>query len=132
MIDIWRNRQKLFEITNIRVFAFVMARNLSLNMLKKQMKKETIFLDDLEVELVLNTPGPEQILINEEVKYKLETAVKSLPTKCKLVFKLIKEEALTYKETAEILELSVKTVDGHFTTAIKKLTSSLKVEFNLA
>lgn len=132
MIALWCDRKTLINIENIKVYAFVIARNKALNILKKQAKQEIIFLEDIDVDLRLNAPTPEQILINCELKEKLERAVQSLPTKCKLVFKLVKEEGLSYKETAEILKISVKTVDAHLVTAIKKLTSCLQVEFNLA
>ena len=132
MIALWCDRQTLIDIENIKVYAFVIARNKSLNILKKQSKNEIIFLEDIDVDLVLNTPTPEQILINGELRNTLERAVQSLPTKCKLVFKLVKEEGHSYKETAEILNISVKTVDAHLVTAIKKLTSCLQIEYNLA
>ncbi len=132
MINLWRDRDKLPKIANIRVYAFVIARNMSLNVLKKRLNKEIVFLDEIEVDILLNAPNPEQILINDELKQTLEKAVQALPAKCKLVFKLIKEEGLSYKETAEILKISIKTVDAHLVSAIKKLTISLKKEFNLA
>ena len=132
MIALWYDRQTLIHIENIKVYAFVIARNKSLNILKKQARQEIIALDDIDIELVLNAPTPEQILINDELKEKLESAVQSLPSKCKLVFKLVKEEGLSYKETAEILKISVKTVDAHLVTAVKKLACCLQIEFNLA
>jgi len=132
MIALWTDRQSLINIENIKVYAFVIARNKSLNILKKQARQEIIFLEDIDVDVVLDAPTPEQILINGELRKNIERAVQSLPNKCKLVFKLIKEEGLSYKETAEILNISVKTVDAHLVTATKKLTSCLQIEFNLA
>lgn len=132
MIILWRDRKKLTEVENIRVYAFVIARNLSLNILKRISRNNIISLDDIEVEIVLNSPTPEQILMNDELKKKLELAIQSLPPRCKLVFKLIKEDGLSYKEVAIILNISVKTVDAHLVTAIKKLAALVKVEFNIA
>jgi RNA polymerase sigma-70 factor (family 1) len=131
MITLWRNREKLTEIQNIRVYSFVIARNLSLNILNRGKKQQLLSLDDIKVEIVLETMDPEQLLINEELKKKLENATQSLPSRCKLVFKLIKEDGLSYRETAEILNISVKTVDAHLVTAVKKLTAILKKEFKL-
>lgn len=132
MIILWRDRKKLTEVENIRVYAFVIARNLSLNILKRISRNNIISLDDIEVEIVLNSPTPEQILMNDELKKKLELAIQSLPPRCKLVFKLIKEDGPSYKEVAIILNISVKTVDAHLVTAIKKLAALVKVEFNIA
>jgi RNA polymerase sigma-70 factor (family 1) len=132
MIALWKNRQQLIEIDNIRVYSFVTARNLSLNLINKNSKRDTISIDDLEIDLVFNALTPEQILINDDLKKKLEFAIHALPARCKLVFKLIKEDGLSYKEVADILDISVKTVDAHLVTAIKKLTVTLRAEFNLA
>ena len=131
MITLWRNRLKMLEINNIKVYAFVIARNVSLNILNRNHKEELISLDDIQIDILLDAHNPEQLLINDELKKKLESATQSLPSKCKLVFKLIKEDGLTYKETATILNISVKTVDAHLVTAVKKLSTILREEFNL-
>jgi len=131
MITLWRNRQRLMDIQNISVYAFVIARNLSLNTLNRHSRRELVSLDDIQVDIALDTMDPEQILINEELKRKLEHATETLPSRCKLVFKLIKEDGLSYRETADILNISVKTVDAHLVTAVKRLTAILKTEFKL-
>jgi len=131
LITLWRNRDKLADIQNIRVYTFVIARNLSLNLLNRGAKQQLQSLDDIKVDIVLDTMNPEQLLINGELKKKLESATQALPSRCKLVFKLIKEDGLSYRETAEILNVSVKTVDAHLVTAVKKLTAVLKKEFKL-
>lgn len=131
MITLWRNRQKLSEVKNIKVYAFVIARNLSMNALKKSSKQEWISIDDVDMEIILDNLNPEQLLINGELKKKLERATEALPAQCKLVFKLIKEDGLSYKETASVLNISIKTVDAHLVSAIKKMTTVLQAEFNL-
>jgi RNA polymerase sigma-70 factor (family 1) len=131
MLVLWKSRLNLLKIENIKVYAFVIARNLSLNALNKNSRQELISLDEIEIEVLLDNLTPEQIFINDELKKKLEIAIQALPNRCKLVFKLIKEEGLSYKDAAIILNISIKTVDAHLVTAIKKLTAILKVEFNL-
>ena len=131
MFVLWKSRLKLLEIENIKVYAFVIARNLSLNVLNKNSKQILVSIEDIEIEVFLDNLTPEQIFINDELGKKLEIAIQSLPSRCKLVFKLIKEEGLSYKDTATILNISTKTVDAHLVTAIKKLTAVLRTEFNL-
>lgn len=131
MFALWKSRVKLREIENLKVYAFVIARNLSLNTLNKNAKHTLVSIEDIEIEVFLDNLTPEQIFINEELGKKLEIAIQALPSRCKLVFKLIKEEGLSYKDTATILNISTKTVDAHLVTAIKKLTPILKTEFNL-
>jgi len=131
MIMLWRKRGTLLEIANIKVYAFVIAKNLSLNMLSKNSRQELVSIDEIKIEIALDHLNPEQILINDELKQKLEQATHTLPGRCQLVFKLIKEDGLSYKEVAEILNISVKTVDAHLVAALKKLSSILKSDFKL-
>jgi len=131
MITLWRNRHKLAEIHNVKVYAFVIAKNISLNLINRQHKKEQISLDEIQIDPILDTLNPEQMLINQELKRKLEIATRMLPAQCQLVFKLIKEDGMSYKEAGAVLNISSKTVDAHLVNAVKKLTSILKTEFNL-
>ncbi|MBW4889237.1 sigma-70 family RNA polymerase sigma factor [Mucilaginibacter sp. HMF5004] len=131
MITIWRNRGNLLSIQNITVYAFVVAKNKSLNMLKQNNQAKLISIDDIEFDVSFDNLTPEQILINGELKKKIEGAVQSLPPKCKSVFKLIKEDGLSYKEVAEILNISIKTVDAQMVTATRKICLIVRAEYNL-
>jgi RNA polymerase sigma-70 factor (family 1) len=131
MITLWKNRKALLSIRNIKVYAFVMARNLALNIINKNKRHQLIAIDELEIDIVLSDLNPEQSLINGELKEKLQFAINSLPKQCKMVFKLIKEDGCSYKETAAIMNISIKTVDAHLVTAVKKLTVLLQLEYNL-
>ncbi|WP_432708451.1 RNA polymerase sigma-70 factor [Pedobacter sp.] len=131
LISLWRNRKSLLTIRNIKIYSFVMARNRSLNVINSDKKHQLLAIDDLEIEMVLSDLDPEQSLINGELKEKLQDAINSLPKQCKMVFKLIKEDGCSYKETASILNISTKTVDAHLVTAVKKLTVLLQLEYKL-
>ncbi len=131
MITLWRNRKSLVTIQNIRVYALVIARNQSINVLNKERKHQRISIDDVDVDIAISDLNPEQSLINGELKEKLKLAIDSLPRQCKMVFKLIKEDGSSYKEVAAILNISIKTVDAHLVNAVKKLTVLLREEYNL-
>lgn len=128
---LWYNREKLCEVKNVKYYAFTAAKNKSLNILKKESGKELISLNEIEVDIHIDYSNPELILLQGELKQQLEDAIKTLPKQCKLVFKLIKEDGFSYKEVAEMLEISPKTVDAHLVNAIRKLSAILKTEFNI-
>ena len=48
-----------------------------------------------------------------------------LPTKCQMVFRLIKEERMTYKEVSNIMNISQNTIETHMRIALKKIRSEL-------
>ena len=129
MIALWEHRDKLMVIGNIRVWLFVIARNRCLNILKRRQSNPTLSLDSIHVEISFPGQDPEEICINSEMRKKMEKAVNSLPQRCKLIFKLVKEEGLSYKEVADILHISAKTVDAQLVTALRKITQSIRLDY---
>ncbi|XHR96327.1 RNA polymerase sigma factor [Mucilaginibacter sp. UC70_90] len=130
MITIWRKRKTITSINNIKVYAFVIAKNLCLNILKCNSRGRIVSLDDVAVNLQIDTT-PEWILINDELRKSLNNAINKLPTRCKMIFRLVKEDGLSYKEVSEILDISIKTVDSQLVIASRRLSVSIKKEFNL-
>ena len=128
LFRLWQNKTELLQIENIKVYALTIARNLSLNCLRGKSRIKVISLDHIQTEENEKTLAPDQILINHQSREELQLSINALPTRCKIVFKLIKEEGLSYKEVGEVLNISPKTVDAHLVTAMKKLSESLKVK----
>ena len=95
MLILWQRRQELTAVKNVRSYAFITAKNLSLNAIKKDSKRKFTSLDDLNVNVHLHIRSPEQLLINDELRNRLEETINMLPEKGKLVFKLIKEEGFS-------------------------------------
>jgi RNA polymerase sigma-70 factor (ECF subfamily) len=58
----------------------------------------------------------------------LNQAVAILPAKCKIIFKLIREDGLNRSEVAKILNISVKTVDNQVAIAVKKIAEQLHID----
>ncbi len=129
---LWQQRERLQEVSNVKYYALVAARNHALNALKRQTGKEFVSLNEVDVDIRFETLSPEAIFLQGELHEKLEDAVSTLPKQCKLVFKLIKEDGFSYKEVADMLCISPKTVDAHLVNAMRKLAIVLKSEFKLA
>ena len=87
-------------------------------------------LDDLDIDLADPYVNPEQAFITREMDARIRAAIDALPPRCKMVFKLVKEDGLSYKEAAEVLGLSVGTVDNQLVIAIKKIASALFYRFS--
>ena len=66
--------------------------------------------------------------IDEEMMTRMRQAIESLPPRCKIIFKLIREDGLKYKEVAEILNISVNTIDVQMAIAVKKICMALHIE----
>jgi RNA polymerase sigma-70 factor (ECF subfamily) len=60
-----------------------------------------------------------------ELGLRFSAAMKALPEQCALVFRLSRLESLRYKEIAEVLGISVKTVENHMGKALRILREEL-------
>ena len=67
-----------------------------------------------------------KIVIEVDLAKKIEESVESLPEKRRQIFKMSREEGLKYREIAEKLQLSVKTVEKQMGLAFKHLRNKLK------
>lgn len=127
-LKIWLNRSELHLVENLKVYLYVSIKNTSLKYLLKQHRQVAISIDELEVELESFSRTPEEIMLTAEMLNKIKESVNSLPPRCKIIFKLIKEDGLKYKEVAEILNISIKTIDNQLAIALKKISKALSVD----
>ena len=62
----------------------------------------------------------------------VKKAVNDLPPRCRLIFKLVKEDGLRYKEVAELLQLSVKTIEAQMAIALRRIGKCMHFELKTA
>jgi RNA polymerase sigma-70 factor (ECF subfamily) len=123
MVKLWEKRMNLLQIGNLETYLFVAVKNHCLNHLEKFSSVYIQQVDDTGQSQLVNVNDPEKELEWKEISFQLKLAVESLPGQCKTVFKLIKEEGFKYKEVAEILGLSVRTVETQLQRALRKLST---------
>lgn len=128
-IRVWQQRESITEIKNVRVYLYTATKNTSLNYLSRKARESiTEPFDHIHVELDSSVIDPEQILITSEMYRKMQQAVEALPPRCKMIFKLVREDGLRYKEIAEVLNISVNTIDVQMSIAVKRLAAALETE----
>jgi len=120
-ISIWEKRKRVDSITNLKVYLYVATKNGALNFLTRQNRNVSNDLEDYAPELKSIYFDPEQLLITAEMIQRIKQAINQLPPRCKMIFKLVKEDELKYKEVAEILNISLKTVEAQITIALRKI-----------
>lgn len=124
--NIWIHRAKIEGIENFKAYLYTSARNTALNYLDKEKREKAILLEDIVVSMPINEICPESELISKELKEAIGMAIEHLPERCKLIYSLAKIEQLKYKEIAQILDISVKTIDHQLTIAIKKIGDEIQ------
>jgi len=121
-IRCWESRQNLSEVVNPETYLFVAVKNQSLNYIKKYSSIHLVQAEDSDELEFVDTYNPEREMELKELHFILDKAISSLPQQAGLVFRLIKEDGLRYKEVAEILNISPRTVQTQLFRAIKKLS----------
>ena len=127
LIEIWAKRKQMAGIEDLRMYLYVSVRNASLRKLQQAKKVFTFSLDEVDVEFASAYENAETIMLNQELAQKIDAAIQQLPQRCKLIFKLAKEDKLKYKEIALLLNISVKTIDHQLSIAIKKIADVLHI-----
>jgi RNA polymerase sigma-70 factor (family 1) len=127
-MKIWEKRKALEEIHNLRVYCFVSARHLSINQIEKQRRQRYSDIEDYKNRLVNTALDPAECMISAEMLKRIQDVVEALPPRCKLSFKLVKEYGFKYREAAEILQVSEKTIENQLSIALKKISASIQFD----
>ncbi len=124
--SIWQQKTELLVVNNFEGYLFRMAKYKALNFLRKR-NLNTVNIDEIPVELYVDTvSSPEDNVIKIEDVQELNNAIEMLPPKCKLAFKLVREDGFSHKEAADFLSISVKTLEVHLTRAMHKIRSVIE------
>ncbi|MBS1567392.1 MAG: RNA polymerase sigma-70 factor [Bacteroidetes bacterium] len=127
---IWEKRKRIGSITNLKVYLYVATKNTALNYLARQNKLVTTNIEEMDLEPESVYFNPEQLLITAEMSKKIKDIIDQLPPRCKMIFRLVKEDELRYREVAEILNLSVKTVENQLSIALRKIGAAISFDIN--
>lgn len=131
-VKLWTNRARIPEVENLAVYLYVATKNQALNAVSQKARSliQAPF-DDLDIETSFITSDPCNDLITAEIMKKMQEAVDNLPPRCKIIFKLVREDGLKHREVAEVLNISINTVDVQMAIAIKKICTALGIDRQL-
>ena len=122
-VRLWKRRGSLKVDGSVQALLFTMTRNAALDGIRRRDRQSRALAG-------YEGPGPEalpsQITAAEELTSAARAAVAALPPKRGEVFRLVREEGLSYEEVAEILSLSPQTVANHMSLAMADLRKALR------
>jgi RNA polymerase sigma-70 factor, ECF subfamily len=131
-LNIWKNRQKIEIMVSLKAYLFQAVCKNSLNYLRKLKKEQLIedpsitFFPGFDGHINNGNDLPSDILFVKELTGKITSGVSNLPFQQQAAFKLKRYEGKKNKEIAEIMGLSVKTVEMHLSKALLSLRKYLK------
>ena len=120
-LKIWNKRKTNPPVTHPETYLYTAVRNQSLNYLRQFSTMRVVHLPDLEQTQICDPVTPAAATEWKELLFRLDQAVDALPPERRRIFKLMKEEGFKAKEVADILGISVRTVETHLYKAVKQL-----------
>lgn len=129
-IGLWKKRDTLIIQTSLQNYLYASVTYKVYDVFRKNhdfLKNELLE----KFEQRIQDANPETLLMHQELIYQIEMAIDTLPEKSKIVFKLSREEQLSYIEIAEKLNISVKTVEAHISKSLRLLRNSLGTNLSI-
>lgn len=121
-LKLWENRDEI-EIQYIKTYLFHATKNRVLNHLRDEQNRHYL-LENWFNQQQQEKQGKECYDL-EQFTTLLYKAIEQLPEKCREIFLLSRQEKLTYKQIAEKLDISVKTVEAQMGIALKRIRDTL-------
>jgi len=121
-LNLWLKRKTLHIKSNCKSYLFVAVKNQSLNYLMSN-KVKFEGLDNLDHAMHPNTDSTYSKILYQEFEKQIDNMLEALPPQRRAIFKLNRIDGLKYLEIAEVLSISVNTVQKQMTEAIKFLAN---------
>ena len=126
-LEVWKNRKKIMEVENMKAWLNTLIYRKSISYLRKEKKRHlNVSMDEMTQFCFPVTETPADHMISVEEMRSLQLAIEALPPKCKHVFFLAKIERVPYQQIAEMLDISLETVNYHIGFAMTTLKKKLK------
>jgi RNA polymerase sigma-70 factor, ECF subfamily len=128
-VRLWESRERLSGIDNARAYLYQSVKNASLNAMKAR-PHDTVKIEEEPAALLrTDVPADASVIYSETVMH-VERAISLMPSQRQIIFRLSRFDGLTYKEIAEVLSISIHTVQNQMVLAVKFL-HQVRAKLNL-
>jgi len=122
---LWQRREDLQLSHSLATYLAVAVKYRVINAMDKQYRLRTRMERSYADLVETSVFSAEDYLLEKELSEQIANAVNQLPEKCRIVFKLSREQGLTHKQIAAELDISEKTVEAHISKAMKEIRGNL-------
>ena len=123
-VRIWENRKTIFITRSFKAYLFAAAKNSAINYLKSKYARIP-FVDHANIPEQQDQFNIEDKLAERELKTLIQNIIDTLPPKCNIIFNLSRNCDLSHQEIADMLGISIKTVDAQIRIAVLKIKKAL-------
>lgn len=125
LIKTYRYLHKFKKGRSFKSWIYAITINSAFDFLKKRKKHENLVKSQKHI-VMISSSDPEKRFLDKEIKEKIETCLRALSPKERIIFQLRDGEGFSIKETSRILDCSSLSVRIHVTQARKKIRAQLE------
>lgn len=114
---LWEKRSQITIDTSIKSYLYRATYNTCMNEIKRNQRLHSLESDDQVHDM---QQADVRTRVNDLEK-QVNLGLKQLPEKCRSIFVMSRYERMKYKEIAEMLEISIKTVENQMGKALKMM-----------
>ena len=123
---LWKDRSMLTAIPNFHPYIYQAVRNGCLNVLKSGYISKRDDISEAEFEISIATQNPLDELSYKELHHAVRLAISLLPERCRIIFRMAKEDEMNHREIAEALNVKLCTVERQLLIAKAKIKEAIK------
>ncbi len=129
-MNLWINRDKLDSQYPIAPYLYTITRRLTLNVLRQVANSQSA-LEKMWLNLQISSNETEELVHLEDLERFTEQVLSNLPKQQQLIYRMSRQQELSYDEIAEELNISRNTVKNHLVSALKTLRTQLQKAFSI-
>ncbi len=123
---LWQRRKELELRYSLSTYLAVAVRYRITDVMDHRHRKRNKVISLLDYDSQ-TSPSPEELIFEKKLREQIEASIKRLPEKCRIIFRMSREQGLTYKQISGELVISEKTVEAHMSKALKDMRNNLTV-----
>lgn len=116
--ELWIKRSKIIIQFSFKSYLYTAVRNRSINYYKQE-KRLAEPLKPNQLHLITSQTETDQLVNQQDLEKQIEELLNQLPEKRGLIFRMNKIDGLSYQEIADILSISIHTVQNQMIKAVK-------------
>lgn len=124
-IKIWTDRKYLFITKSIKAYLIRAVKNKCLDYQKHERVKNR-YMDEVRNTMLMDVNEDNDLLLTEELSQLISRSIDELPDGCREIFQMSRFEDMKYREIADRLGISLKTVEARMTRSMKILRERLR------
>lgn len=123
--QLWKSRGMLGGIENFNAYIYRAVRNSCTNYLLSGYRNRMSGFTQVQLQVCIDPAVPADEAVDFQLlNSALTDAVEQLPERCRIIFKLAKEDGMSHREIAAALDISPNTVEGQLAIAMRRLKAA--------